>query len=313
MKYTPTVPAHLGLTLQFDIPLRGIVPFIQWKFFFMAWRLSGNYEGIQAVCDCASCKATWLQNFPANEREKASEALKLFRDAQEVLRDFLEKKSIRINTATAFYQAYSKNDDIIILQNGKEIVIPTLRQQHASTDGFCYSLADFLAPENDYIGLFAATVLGVEELAKKYEENDDMYHAILVKTLGDRLAEASAEWLHYQVRTKYWGYNPNEKLNISAFLKSDYPGIRPAVGYPSLPDQSIIFEIEPLLEFDKIGIKLTENGAMSPNSSVCGLYFAHPQSKYFQIGKIDEKQLADYANRRNKSKEEMKRWLASNV
>ncbi|NDV46420.1 hypothetical protein D0T49_05120 [Paludibacter sp. 221] len=306
-------PNTIGITRLSGISLTEIAPFINWKFFFHAWRITGKYEGIESVCDCTSCKTAWLLQFPENEREKAEEALKLFRDAQEVLRQFSEEKGIRINATFGLFGAYSENDDIVIVHEGEKTRIPTLRQQHTSTDGFCYALADFLNSKDDYIGIFANTVSGAEEIAKKYEEKNDLYHSILVKTVADRLAEATSEWLHFQVRKKYWGYNPEEQADINNILRNDYPGIRPAVGYPSLPDQSIIFELEKLLYLKSIGISLTENGAMYPNASVCGLYFSHPQSKYFMIGKIDNEQLEDYAQRREKTTAEMRKWLSSNL
>jgi len=140
-----------------------------------------------------------------------------------------------------------------------------------------------------------------------------MYDSILVKTLSDRLAEATSEWLHTQVRQKYWGYAADENLTIKEMLKTQYKGIRPAVGYPSLPDQSIIFALDRLLKFNDIGITLTENGAMFPNASVCGIYFAHPQSKYFMIGKIDENQFNGYATRRGMKPEVLRKWMAANL
>jgi len=313
MSYIPTPPKTIGLIQLNDINLREIVPFIHWNFFFMAWRMTGKYDGIETVCDCASCKVGWLQQFSESDRPKAEEALKLYRDAQEMLRRFLDEKVVRVNASFGTFHGYAKDDDIIIQNNDETIIVPTLRQQHPSTDGFCYSLADFLAPENDYVGVFANTIQGVEEFAATFEKEDDMYHSILIKTLSDRLAEATAEWLHYQVRVNYWGYAPNEPFSVEDMLKSKYQGIRPAVGYPSLPDQSIIFSLEPLLQMEKIGIKLTENGAMFPNASVCGLYFAHPQSKYFMIGKIDEQQFADYARRRGKTTQEIGKWMAANL
>jgi len=313
MSYIPTPPHKSGLIQLTDINLREIVPFIHWNFFFMAWRMTGKYEGIETVCECASCKMGWLQQFSEAERPKAEEALKLYRDAQEMLRRFLDEKILRVNASFGIFHGHANDEDIVIQNNNETIIIPTLRQQHPSTDGYCYSLADFLAPENDYVGVFATTIQGVEEFAATYEKEDDMYHSILIKTLADRLAEATAEWLHYQVRVKYWGYAPNEPLAVEDMLKSKYQGIRPAVGYPSLPDQSIIFNLEPLLQMKKIGIKLTENGAMFPNASVCGLYFAHPKSKYFMIGKIDEQQFADYARRRGKTTQEIRKWLGANL
>ncbi len=305
-------PKQIGLTQFTDIDLREIVPFIHWTFFFMAWRLNGKYTDIQTVCDCESCKVGWLQKFAENERPKAEEAIKLYKDAQEMLRRFLDEKIITINAVVGIYPAYSDDDDIIVKNADKEIRIPMLRQQQPSTDGFCYSLADFIKPADDYVGIFANTVKGVEEFAETYEKDDDMYHSILIKTLSDRLAEATAEWLHYKIRTEIWGYVPDEKLVVDEFFKTHYQGIRPAVGYPSLPDQSIIFALDSLIHFDEIGIMLTENGAMFPNASVSGLIFDHPKSKYFNIGKIDENQFMDYCKRSGKSPEILRKWLASN-
>lgn len=313
MSYLPSKPNTFGLIQLTDINLREIITYIDWTFFFLAWRISGRYEGIETVDDCLSCKLTWLQKFPEADRPKAEEALKLFKDAQEMLRRFLEEKIIRVNASFGMYNGYATDDDIFIQDKDQTVIITTLRQQNPSTDGFCYSLADFLAPQNDYIGVFATTIQGVEDFAGVFEKDDDMYSSILVKTLSDRLAEATAEWLHTEVRRKYWGYAADENLTVKEMLRTQYRGIRPAVGYPSLPDQSIIFELDPIVKFHEIGITLTENGAMFPNASVCGLYFAHPKSKYFMIGKIDENQFTDYARRRGKKPEELRKWLASNL
>lgn len=313
MSYSPFKPNTFGLIQLKDIDLREIVPYIDWTFFFLAWRISGRYEGIETVHDCTSCKVSWLHGFPEADRPKAEEALKLYKDAQEMLRRFEEEKLLKLNASFGIYNGYAQDDDIYIQDGDQTVVIPMLRQQNPSTDGFCYSLADFLAPQNDYVGVFATTIQGVEDFAEGFEKEDDMYSAILVKTLSDRLAEATAEWLHTEVRRKYWGYAPDEDLSIKDMLRTKYLGIRPAVGYPSLPDQSIIFGLDPLLRFNEIGIRLTENGAMFPNASVCGLYFAHPRSKYFMIGKIDEMQFTDYARRRGKKPEELRKWLAANL
>jgi len=312
MNYIPAKPNQLGLIQLQDIDLQEIVPYIDWVFFFMAWRISGKYDGIETVHDCLSCKKSWLQQFPVTDRPKAEEALKLFNDAREMLRQMLESKIVSIHASFGIFQAYALDDDIFLENEGRTITLPMLRQQHASTDGFCYSLADFVATQNDYVGAFATTIQGVEAYAETFDKDDDVYHSILAKTLSDRLAEAAAEWIHFKVRREYWGYAPDENLSIKEILKTQYSGIRPAVGYPSLPDQSIIFELESLLKFNEIGIQLTENGAMFPNASVCGLYFAHPQSKYFMIGKIDEHQFQDYARRCGKSPDMLRKWMAAN-
>ena len=306
-------PKQPGITRFNDIDLREIVPFIHWTFFFMAWRLNGKYDDIQTVCDCGSCRVGWLQKFPENERAKAEEALKLYKDAQEMLRRFLDEKIVTLNAMVGIFPAHSEDEDIVVAFENKKITIPTLRQQIPASDGFCYALADFLKPADDYVGVFANTVVGAEALAETYEKDDDMYHSILIKTLADRLAEATAEWLHYKIRTEIWGYVPNEELNVNEFFKTHYQGIRPAVGYPSLPDQSIIFTMNELIDFSSLGISLTENGAMYPNASVSGLVFDHPKSKYFNIGKIDLAQFEDYCRRAGKSPEVLRKWLAANL
>jgi len=307
------IPKQPGITRFIDINIREIVPFIHWTFFFMAWRLNGKYDDIHGVCDCASCKVGWLQQFPESERPKAEEALKLYKDALEMLRRFEAEKILTINAMVGIYPAYSSNDNIYITFENDDIKIPTLRQQTPSTDGFCYSLADFIKPQNDWIGVFANTVIGAEVFAEGFEKEDDMYTSILIKTLSDRLAEATAEWLHYKIRKEIWAYAPEEKLNISELFKTHYQGIRPAIGYPSLPDQSIIFTLDKLIQYEKLGISLTENGAMFPNASVTGLLFDHPKSKYFNIGKIDEQQFLDYCQRSEKSPEVLRKWLAANL
>lgn len=306
-------PKQPGITRFNDIDLREIVPFIHWTFFFMAWRLNGKYDDIQSVCDCGSCRVGWLQKFPENERAKAEEALKLYKDAQEMLRRFLDEKIVTLNAMVGIFPAHSEDEDIVVAFENKKITIPTLRQQIPASDGFCYALADFLKAAEDYVGVFANTVIGAEALAETYEKDDDMYHSILIKTLADRLAEATAEWLHYKIRTEIWGYVPNEELNVNEFFKTHYQGIRPAVGYPSLPDQSIIFTMNELIDFSSLGISLTENGAMYPNASVSGLVFDHPKSKYFNIGKIDQAQFEDYCRRAGKSPEVLRKWLAANL
>jgi len=313
MKYTPFKPTTSGLIQLHEIDLREIVPFIDWTFFYMAWRISGKYEGIETVHDCLSCKMSWLQNFPEAERPKAEEALKLYKDAQAMLLRFLDEKLLTINASFGVFPGFSRDDDIFMSDGDKTVSIQMLRQQLPSSDGFCYSLADFVAEENDYVGAFATTVTGVEAFAEAFEKEDNVYDSILAKTLSDRLAEAAAEWLHWKVRKEYWGYAADENFSIKEMLKTQYSGIRPAVGYPSLPDQSIIFNLEPLLKFSEIGITLTENGAMFPNASVCGLYFAHPKSKYFMIGKIDEQQFLDYARRRQMKPEVLHKWMAANL
>ena len=302
-------PNTLGIRRLTNIDFREIIPFISWKSFFRVWKMSGKYDGIGTFSD----ETTWLNQFPENQHTKAKEALKLFQDAQKMLRYFLDEKILRANVIFGIFPAYSDGNDIIIQNGEQKTVIPTLRQQHPSNDGFCYSLADFLRGKDDFIGVFSCTILDAEEFSAQLEQENDVYHALLVSSLADCLVEATAEWLHFQVRKNYWAYNSDEILNVECILKNQYPGIRPAVGHPSLPDQSVIFDLNSILRFDEIGIKLTENGAMLPTSSVCGLYFSHPKSKYFIVGKIDESQFSDYALRKGKTTDEMRKWLAANI
>lgn len=296
---------------KFSPALSNVVPLINWTYFFRAWRVPGRYEGIERVCHCTACRTAWLQGFAETDRPRAEEALALYRDAQEMLRLLRDTPDVHLRAVTQLFAARSTGEDIIIIEdNGRETPLPMLRQQRPSADGCCYSLADFVRPEGDRIGLFACTVQGADALARDFDQGGDPYRALLAQTIADRLAEATSEWLHYQMRTRLWGYHPHEPFDPDRLRRGQYPGIRPAVGYPALPDQSLIFDIDRLLHLDDIGIALTESGAMRPASSVCGLYLSHPQARYFLVGDIDAAQLADYARRRSKTPDEMRRWLA---
>lgn len=313
MSYQPPKPNKAGIHIIDDISIATLTPYIDWRFFFMAWRLSGKYADIETACDCQSCQVSWLQQFPEADRAKAKEAISLYKDARNMLKDAWENKRLVVKGALGIFSAKSENEGISFMYEGEKTYIPTLRQQEFNkNDEFC-SLCDFVSPVEDYVGTFAVTVHGAEEMAKEFEKDDDSYNSILVKTLADRLAEAAAEWIHEEIRKKYWGYDTEEKISIDEMLKVNYTGIRPAVGYPSLPDQSIIFDLVPILPFDKIGIQLTENGAMYPNASVSGIIISHPKSRYFNIGKIDEEQLTDYARRKGKTNDEVRKWLAHNL
>ncbi|MDR1699533.1 MAG: 5-methyltetrahydrofolate--homocysteine methyltransferase [Prevotellaceae bacterium] len=286
-----------------------LLPYIEWSYFFKTWQLNGKFPGIEQLCDCQSCEMAWLAQ--AKDREKAKEALKLFRDAQAMLRQIIESQSLNIRALFGLFPAHSENDDIVV---NKKYRLPMLRQQEAKNDNAPYlSLADFISPENDRIGLFAVSVSGADVLEKILENDDDIFNALLLKSLADRLAEAAAEWLHEQVRKDFWGYAKDETLSVEEMKRSRYQGIRPAVGYPSLPDQSLIFRINELIPLDKIGITLTRNGAMLPHSSICGMMISHPKSAYFMVGKIGEDQLADYARRSGKPTDEMRKWLGRNL
>ena len=281
-------------------------PYIDWRFFLYAWNLKGNYEGLQQF-DCKGCKQTWLSKFQGLELEKANEAIKLFNDANSLLNKL--EKEININALLSFHKAQSEGDNLLI----GDTFFPFLRQQ-VKRDGDYACLADFIAPKElgiqDYIGIFAVTVgTKVEEMISDFEKNGDNYNALLLKSVADRLVEAAAELLHYNVRKSYWGFSPNEDISVADALKAKYRSIRPAVGYPSIPNQSDIFILNDLMDLSQIGISLTESGAMFPNASVSGFYFAHPQARYFGIQKIDEDQLTDYAERKNMTTDEMRKWI----
>lgn len=257
-----------------------IVPYINWAYFFYAWSMNGKAKDAQL--------------------ELRSEAEKLLADMEG-----------RYHTRAVFAlcEANSEGDDIII--NGTRV--PMLRQQKVIPGKPNLCLADFIRPTSsgikDTIGLFATSV----DAAFTSNNEGDPYQRMLSQTLADRLAEATAEKFHEDVRKKYWGYATDEQLTIKDLLAERYQGIRPAVGYPSIPDTSMNFLLYELLDMKGIGINLTESGMMVPHASVSGFMFAHPQSRYFDLGKIDDEQLEDYARRRNKPVEELRKYLASTL
>lgn len=257
-----------------------IVPYINWAYFFYAWSMNG----------------------------KAKEAqLELRSEAEKLLADMEGRYHTR--AVFALCEANSEGDDIII--NGTRV--PMLRQQKVIPGKPNLCLADFIRPASsgikDTIGLFATSV----DAAFTSNNEGDPYQHMLSQTLADRLAEATAEKFHEDVRKKYWGYATDEQLTIKDLLAERYQGIRPAVGYPSIPDTSMNFLLYELLDMKGIGINLTESGMMVPHASVSGFMFAHPQSRYFDLGKIDDEQLEDYAQRRNKPVEELRKYLASTL
>ena len=257
-----------------------IVPYINWAYFFYAWSMNGKAKDAQL--------------------ELRSEAEKLLADMEG-----------RYHTRAVFAlcEANSEGDDIII--NGTRV--PMLRQQKVIPGKPNLCLADFIRPASsgikDTIGLFATSV----DAAFTSNNEGDPYQRMLSQTLADRLAEATAEKFHEDVRKKYWGYATDEQLTIKDLLAERYQGIRPAVGYPSIPDTSMNFLLYELLDMKGIGINLTESGMMVPHASVSGFMFAHPQSRYFDLGKIDDEQLEDYAHRHNKPVEELRKYLASTL
>ena len=281
--------------------------YINWIYFFHAWGFQPRYASIADIHGCDACRAMWLVRFPENERAKASEAMQLFKEAQRMLAHL----DGRFQTHGVFrlMEANSIENDIWI----EGIRFPLLRQQSAREGEPYLCLSDFIRPASsnipDRIGLFATSV--DSEMERMYP--DDGYKHMLMQTLADRLAEATSEKLHEHVRKKAWGFAPDEHLTVRQLHKEEFQGIRPAVGYPSLPDQSVNFILDDLLDMKRIGITLTENGMMQPHASVSGLMFAHPASRYFSVGKIDRDQLEDYASRRGYPMETMIKFLSANL
>lgn len=312
-KYVPVQPHQMGVHALAYIPIEKIVPYIHWSFFFLAWRLSGRFEEISKIHGCDACRASWISGFPEKERAKAVEAMQLYKDAVKMLEHLQNIHAEYCRAIYGFFPAASSGDDLII----GNVTIPTLRQQ-VKKEGEYKSLADYVMPESekraDYVGAFVVTGgSGSQYLKEKFEKEGDAYKAMLLQTLTDRLAEATAEYLHEKVRKEYWGYAPDEKYTPEELFKVPYQGIRPAIGYPSLPDQLLNHTLNGLLDFSRIGVQLTENGAMLPTASVSGLFLANPQSAYFMVGHIDQEQLEDYAQRRNVPIEEIRKALSKNI
>ncbi len=287
-----------------------IIDYINWLYFFHAWGLPVKFASIAKVHACEACRASWVASFPLAEQAKAKEAARLHADAQRQLSRLTPYTTI--HAKVELFDANAQGDDIVILLNkeNKEehFFLPMLRQQQPDNDGYCLCLADFLRPieqgKADRIGVFATSVTSMPTTG-------DDYTSLLSQTLFDRLAEAAAERLHQQVRTEVWGYAPNEQLTMEELHQEKFQGIRPAVGYPSLPDISINFLIDRLISFESIGVTLTEHGMMRPHASVSGLMFAHPQARYFSIGHVTEEQLQDYARRRHMPADTLRKFMNS--
>jgi 5-methyltetrahydrofolate--homocysteine methyltransferase len=294
----PVTPQALHLKLS------DLVPYIDWSPFFHTWELRGRFPAI-------------LEN---------SEAKKLFEDAQQLLQQIVEEESLSARAVYGFFPANAVGDDVELYRDESRNQVLAkfhfLRQQMEKPEGqFNHCLADFVAPKEsgttssaaglpDYIGAFAVSAgFGTEELCRKFEQDHDDYNSIMTKALADRLAEAFAEYLHHRVRLE-WGYGKNENLTKEELIREKYQGIRPAAGYPACPDHTEKWILWKLLEVEKnTGIKLTESCAMWPGASVSGLYFSHPESKYFAVGKIGRDQLIDYHQRKQMDMTELERWL----
>ncbi len=307
MNFRPVRPKNMGVTRLKCVAVEQLVAYIDWKFFFRTWRLVGNYSGIESVCDCAACQETWLLQFAENERAQAREALHLWRDAQALLRRLISENLVKIESAVGLFVAQSDGENITLRTETGDLRLPMLRQQEPNDEGFCLSLADFVS-KDDFLGTFAVAVHFVGE-----KNIGDDYDALLLQSLLDRLAEASAEFLHERVRKDLWGFAADEQLSVDEMKRAHFVGIRPAVGYLSLPDQSLVFELARVLPLHDLGIELTENGAMRPSSSVCGLIFAHSAARYFRIGRISQQQLNDYARRRAMSAEQLRKFISAEI
>ena len=305
--------------------VREVAPYINWIYYFHAWGMEPRFAAVTDVHQCPSCRASWIASFPTEEQAKAREAMKLYDEATQLLRQWADEPICHALFLLA--EAYSEGDDIVV--NG-DTRLPFLRQQHAGKAGYTLCLSDFVRERKSQdlrtsfgtppplrgtpsinrggviditstIGIFATTI--------SLPSEEDSTLNFQLSTLSDRLAEATAEKMHEEVRKHYWGYAKDENLTMRELHAERFQGIRPAVGYPSLPDQSINFLLNQLLGFEDIGITLSENGAMQPHCSVSGLMFAHPKAHYFSIGAIGEDQLIDYAQRRGLPKEQIERFL----
>lgn len=312
--YIPVKPNKEGVQVIPAIPVEEVMRFINWTYFFNAWKLNGRFAEITTIHGCDSCRASWLSRFPEEERAKASEAMQLYKDAVRLLDRLVEMKA---EYCRAIYAIFPTNSDGESLRIGNTI-IPMLRQQAGKEKKAYKSLVDYVMPLTegrvDYVGAFVVTGgAGSDYLKQKFEAEGDTYKAMLLQTLTDRLAEATSEYLHGKIRKEYWGYAAGESLAIPDIMHAKYQGIRPAVGYPSLPDQLLNCTLDELLDMSQIGVQLTENGAMMPTASVSGLYIAHPEADYFMVGRVDEDQLADYAERRQLPVATIRQLLSKNI
>ena len=294
-----TKPSFIGNKVFTSYDLKEISEYIDWTPFFHSWEMKGSYPKI------------------LTDATRGIEATKLFNDAQSMLNKLVSQKWLQANAVIGIYPANTVNDDDTEVYDEKGNVLATfysLRQQSKKPAGqFNLALSDFIAPKGkqDYIGAFALTTgIGIDEHVKKFEDDHDDYSAIMLKALADRLAEAFAELMHKKIRTEIWAYNKNETLKNEDLIKEEYDGIRPAPGYPAQPDHTEKLTIWKLLEVEKnTDIFLTESLAMVPTAAVSGLYMAHPQSHYFGLGKINNEQVQNYAERKKISLPEAQKWL----
>ncbi|MFP5457539.1 MAG: methionine synthase [Bacteriovoracia bacterium] len=315
-----TAPAQLGVQVIEDISLDVLRSYIDWTPFFHTWRLRGSYPQI------------------LKDKSMGEEATKLFNDAQAMLNELTRDGSLKARAVFGIFPAEAQGDDILIQgvtstsvpcdKHGSHTHAKVDRTQTLATLNMLRTqrqmleaesanpcLADFVAPKGDYMGAFCVTAgIGLEELCKKYDQAHDDYQGILVRALADRLAEACAEWMHLRLRKEFWGYAALENLSPAELVQEKYQGIRPAPGYSACPDHTEKKKLFALLDAEKnIGVKLTHSMAMTPTASVSGWYFAHPEARYFNVGKIQEDQLKDYAARKGMTETEARAWLSANL
>ena len=301
--YVPPAPAYKGVQAITNVDVATLRKFIDWKPFFIAWELHGNYPEI------------------LHDPVVGIEASKLYSDANLLLDKIISENWLQPKGVIGFWDACRTGADSVTLYNTngeKAATLEFLRQQIQKASGQPNnSLADFIMPGGhknaiqDTLGAFAVTIHGIEPHVKKFEAQHDDYNKIMLQAITDRLAEAFAEWLHYKVRTQYWGYSKDENLSNEELIREKYTGIRPAPGYPACPDHTEKEKLFYLMNVSEhTGIELTESLAMYPASSVCGWYFSHPDSHYFAVGKISRDQALSYAERKNMPIEEVEKWLS---
>ncbi|MGN6803345.1 MAG: vitamin B12 dependent-methionine synthase activation domain-containing protein, partial [Ginsengibacter sp.] len=294
--FTPVKPTFTGTKVFDNYPLAEIFNYIDWQPFFIAWEMHGKFPGI------------------LKDEKIGSAATKLFEDAQALLKKIIEEKWFTARGVIGFWETNKIGDDTIEVKNtdGEIFHLEHLRQQIKKAPGQPnISLADFIKPgKGDYIGAFAVSIHGIDPYLEKFAKEFDDYNKIILQALADRLAEAFAELLHERTRKEFWGYASDENLSAQELVEEKYLGIRPAPGYPACPDHTEKRKLFKLLNAtENAGIILTESLAMDPPPSVCGWYFANPESKYFGVGKIERDQVEDYAKRKNMPLEEAEKWL----
>jgi 5-methyltetrahydrofolate--homocysteine methyltransferase len=297
-RFTPVVPSFSGTKIFDQHPLQEIAAYIDWQPFFIAWEMHGKFPQI------------------LSDKKIGTEATKLFNDAKVLLKKIIDEKWLTAKGVIGLWPATAVGPDTVAVKREKsDLRLEFLRQQIKKVaDQPNISLADFIAPgetnKQDHIGAFSVTIQGIEPHIKAFTQDNDDYNKIILQALADRLAEAFAELLHAKVRKEYWGYASGETLSNEELIKEEYLGIRPAPGYPACPDHTEKYKLFDLLGgTEATGITLTESLAMYPASSVCGWYFAHPESKYFGVGKIEKDQVSDYAKRKGLSDAEVEKWL----